>query len=263
MLKRRLVPKLLLQNRSVMGRPALVTTRRFEAVTVVGNPVSQAKIYEAQLADELIVLRIDDAPLSEDQPSLEVIERLAGETFMPLAIGGGVRDIDDFERLLERGADKVVVNCGALQNPDLVEQAARRFGAQCVVVSIDFRQDSCGALSVFARRGREPWRRDALEWASEVCGRGAGEIVACDIDRDGSGDGLNLDACRRLVDRCAVPVAITGGCGRAEHFVEGFRCGAEAVAAGTFFCLRDQNPLQARAHVRNAGIPIRAMSGDC
>ncbi|MFZ4722814.1 MAG: imidazole glycerol phosphate synthase subunit HisF [Phycisphaerales bacterium] len=259
MLKKRLIPKLLLRSQASgdSRRHTLVTTRGFAPAKVVGNPVSQAKIYEAQLADELAVLRIDPGPISEDLRLLDTIERLATETFMPLTVGGGVVFADDFQLLLSRGADKVAVNSAAIRNPSLISEAAGRFGAQCVVISIDFR-DSGGRTEVCIDRGRTPTGRDPVEWAREAVRRGAGEILLCDIDRDGSGAGLNLDVGSRITEAVDVPVILSGGCGRAEHLVEGFlQAGADAVAAGTYFCLRDQNPLQARSHVANAGVPIR------
>ncbi len=260
MLKKRLIPKLLIQHRKLgrTTRPVLVTTTRFSASHDVGDPVSQAKIYEAQLADELIVLNIDGTPIGDDKLMLELIERLAGETFMPLAVGGGVRALDDFGLLLERGADKVSVNTAALDDPDLIGAAANRYGAQCVVVSIDFRTGADGASFVVRHSARHTTGRTVLDWAKEAADRGAGEILLCDADRDGGGDGLNWQVCRQIADAVPVPVIISGGCGRAEHFTEGFVKGcAEGVAAGTFFCFRDQNPMQTRAHIRNAGVAIR------
>lgn len=259
MLKRRLIPKLLLRSQAAGDgrRHTLVTTRAFSPAKVVGNPVSQAKIYEAQLADELAVLRIDPGPISEDLRLLDTIERLATETFMPLTVGGGVVFAEDFHLLLSRGADKVAINSAAARNPPLISEAAARFGAQCVVISIDFRTSS-GRSEVFIDRGATPTGMDPVDWAREAVSRGAGEVLLCDVDRDGSGDGLNLNIGSQVVDAVNVPVILSGGCGRAEHLVEGFlEAGADAVAAGTYFCLRDQNPLQARSHVANAGVPIR------
>ena len=259
-LKRRLTPKLLIKHRQIGRsiRPVLVTTLRYREAMDVGDPVSQAKIYEAQLADELVVLNIDGTPIGEDEAMLGLIERLASETFMPLAVGGGVRSVDDFARLLERGADKVSINSLAFDRPDLIEAAAARFGAQCVVVSIDFRSSRDGRYEVYRDHAQVATGRDVVGWAIEATRRGAGELLLTDADRDGTAIGLNCDVARAVTDAVDVPVILSGGCGLAEHFVEGFqRGGVEAVAAGTFFCFRDQNPMQTRAHIRNAGIPIR------
>lgn len=259
MVKKRLIPKLLLKKRrlGVAERMVLVTTCGYEQVIEVGDPVSQAKIYEAQFADELIFLNIDSSPIEPRAPLLDVLRRAASETFMPIAVGGGVRTTDDFELLLANGADKVCVNSAAVADPSLIERAAAIFGAQCVVVSIDYRHDAQGAR-VFVDGGRTPTPLDAVEWAVRAAALGAGEILLTDIARDGGGAGLDVATIRAVADRVPVPVIAAGGCGLAQHFVEGFVEGhAEAVAAGTFFCFRDQNPMQTRAHVRNAGVPIR------
>jgi cyclase len=260
MLKKRLIPKLLIRHRPLgrSVRPVLVTTRGYGDAIEVGDPVSQAKIYEAQLADELVVLNIDGTPIAGDEVMLSLIERLASETFMPLAVGGGVRSVEDFGELLLRGADKVSINTGALADPGLIGRAASRFGAQCVVVSIDFRVDSDGRCQVMCDHASRAADRELVEWSVEAVERGAGELLLTDADRDGSGVGLNVAAIRAVAERVSVPVIASGGCGLAEHFVEGFREGrAEAVCAGTFFCFRDQNPMQTRAQIRNAGIAIR------
>ena len=260
MLKKRLIPKLLIQHRQLgrVERPVLVTTRDFREAIEVGDPVSQAKIYEAQMADELIVLNIDGTPIGDDEVMLGLIERLASETFMPLAVGGGVRSVGDFGRLLESGADKVTTNGAALTNPALIDEAASRYGAQCVVVSIDYRVNADGRTEVFADRASKPTGRDVLAWAREAVDRGAGELLLTDASRDGSGQGLDLALARQVTEAVSVPVILSGGCGLAAHFSEGFvEGGAEGVAAGTFFCFRDQNPMQTRSHIRNAGVPIR------
>jgi imidazole glycerol-phosphate synthase subunit HisF len=261
MLKKRIIPKLLIKNKAYgkLVRPILVVTRNYEQVFEVGDPVSQAKIYEAQLADELIVLNIDRQPISEDLHLLKAIEKLASETFMPLAVGGGVGKLEDFALLLERGADKVSINSAAVLNPELITKAAERFGVQCVVVSIDFRYDSeQGKNLVYTHGASRNSALDVVDWSKRAVDAGAGEILLTDIDRDGLGGGLNLSVARAVTDTVDVPVILAGGCGTAQHFVDGFLEGhAEGIAAGTFFSFRDQNPMQTRAHVRNSGIPIR------
>jgi cyclase len=259
-LKKRLVPKLLIKHRKMGAtvRPVLVTTRGFSQVIEVGDAVSQAKIYQAQLADELIVLNIDGTPIGDDPVIAALIERLAAETFMPLAVGGGVRHIGDYHSLLEHGADKVTVNTAAIEDLPLIAEASKRFGAQCVVVSIDFRCEAAGVAQVYAHGARERTEFTVLELARRVVDAGAGELLLTDADRDGTGEGLNHQVCAAVADRVDIPIILSGGCGRAEHFVDGFKLGhAEAVSAGTFFCFRDQNPIQTRAHVKNAGVPVR------
>ena len=260
MLKRRLIPKLLIRHRQLgpMVRPVLVTTIGYREFREVGDPVSQAKIYEANLADELIVLNIDGTPIAGDEMMLGVIERLASETFMPLAVGGGVRSVDDFGMLLERGADKVTINRLAVEQPAVIGEAASRYGAQCVVVSIDYRVDEDGRAEVFIDRASQPTGLDPVKFARKVYELGAGEILLTNADRDGMGSGIDVPLLREVADSVPIPVIASGGCGLAAHFVEALAQGrAEGVAAGTFFCFRDQNPMQARAHIRTAGIPIR------
>lgn len=259
-LKKRLIPKLLIKHRriGVVERPVLVTTRRYRDILEVGDPVSQAKIYEAQLADELIVLNIDGLPVSGDEVLLELIAKLASETFMPLAVGGGVRSAEDFSTLLRNGADKVCINTAAFESPKLISEAAERFGAQCVVLSIDFRTSESGEATVYLNHAKQDTGVSVLDWAQRAVDLGAGEILLTDADRDGLGCGVNSAVCRQVSDAVPIPVILSGGCGLAEHFVDGFLSGrAEGVAAGTFFSFRDQSPMQARAHIRNAGISIR------
>lgn len=260
MLKKRLIPKLLIKHHEIRGksRPILVTTRLFQEVINVGDPVSQAKIYEAQLADELLVLNIDSTPIGQDDMMLGLVECLASQIFMPLTVGGGVRTVDDFGRLLERGADKISINTEALNTPELITGAAQRYGAQCVVVSIDFRMDASGQAVVAKDRARTMTNLKVIDWAREAVSLGAGELLLCDADRDGTGAGLNWEIGRLVAASVTVPVILSGGCGVADHFVRGFVDGlADGVAAGNYFCFRDQNPMQTRAHIRNAGVPIR------
>lgn len=261
MLKKRIIPKLLVQNKAFgrTVRPVLVTTRNFDQVFEVGDPLSQAKIYEAQLADELVVLNIERLPVHEDPPLLHVIEQLASQTFMPVTVGGGVSTVDDFALLLQRGADKVAINTAAVEDLTLVSRAADRFGAQCVVVAIDVRTAPGSAgPTVATHRASRNTGYSPVDWANRAVASGAGEVLLTDADRDGLGTGLNLSLSQAVIDAVSVPVILSGGCGTAEHFVEGLGVAkADGVAAGTFFCFRDQNPMQTRAHVRSAGIPIR------
>jgi cyclase len=260
MLKRRLIPKLQLKAGRLAGAgPVLVTTVHFAEVVQVGDPVSQAKIYQSQAADELIFVDLDATPEGRG-PNLEVVRRAAEEIFMPITVGGGVRTLADFRALLSNGADKVAINTAAMEEPGLITRAAEAFGAQCVVLSIDCRREEDGSYIVWTRGGRYRTDRVTEAWAAEGERHGAGEILLTSIDRDGTHLGLDTELIRRVTNNVSVPVIAAGGCGVARHFVEGFRAGADAVAAGTFFCFKDQNPMQARAHIRNAGIPIRLLT---
>ncbi|MDA9740464.1 HisA/HisF-related TIM barrel protein, partial [Synechococcus sp. AH-736-M20] len=256
--KRRLIPKLQLGlRRSFRGaQPVLVITRQFGSRRAIGNPLSQAKIYEAQLADELILVDLERT--EESWPVLlETLESVAEDLATPLAVGGGVKGFEQVQALLDRGADKVVLNSAALEQPSLIDRVAATYGAQCVVLSLDARPSVDGGWRVWAGAGRVDGERNALEWAREASNRGAGEVMVTAIERDGTGEGLDLDLTAALSELLAVPVITSGGCGLAQHFVEGYQAGASAVASGTYFCQRDQNPMQCRSHIRNAGLPIR------
>ncbi len=258
MLKRRLIPKLQMGlRRSYRGvQPVLVVTRQFDNRRSIGDPLSQAKIYEAQLADELILVDLERT--DESWPVLlETLEYVAETLATPLAVGGGVNTFEQVQSLLDRGADKVILNSAALEQPTLIDRVAGAYGSQCVVLSIDFRPNSDGGWRVFADAGRADAGREALSWAREATDRGAGEVMVTAIERDGTGIGLDLSITKAFSDSLQVPLITSGGCGLAQHFVEGYQAGASAVAAGTFFCQRDQNPMQCRSHIRNAGVPIR------
>ncbi|TSA38383.1 MAG: imidazole glycerol phosphate synthase subunit HisF [Porphyromonadaceae bacterium] len=259
MLKKRLIPKLQMKV-SRFGsktRMVLVTTIQFDEIIEIGDPVSQAKIYEAQVADELIFLDLDAS--SENRDTLiEVVKRSAEEIFMPFTVGGGVRSVEDFRKLLSCGADKVSINTAAVEMPDLINEASEIFGKQCVVVSIDYRMNREGKYRVYTRGGNVETNYDPVLWAGECEERGAGEILLTSIDRDGTRTGLDLDMTWQVAQVITVPLITSGGCGLASHFVEGFIEGnADAVSAGTYFCFKDENPMQTRSQIKNAGVPIR------
>ena len=239
MLKRRLIPKLQLKRAVSTSSYELVTTVGFGQRIKIGDPVSQAKIYQAQNVDELIFVDLDSHGPTEDLVAL--LKKTTENIFMPITVGGGVRSEEDIRILLQSGADKVAINTSAYRSPELLSKASGQFGAQCVVASIDFRKNEDGRYRVFVEGGRTETDRDLIEWAKECESRGAGE----------------LEAIRLVVENVGIPVIAGGGCGVSSHFVEGFIAGADAITAGTFFCHQDQSPMQCRAHIKNAGIPIR------
>lgn len=258
MSKRRLIPKLQLRKASFNpNKMVLVVTKQFSEVIEIGDPVSQAKIYEAQAADELIFINIDRE--SNDINKLaQIINNVSQEIFMPLTVGGGVRSEEDFRTLLMNGADKISINTQAVKEPQIITRTANRYGAQCVVLSIDYRKMPSGKYAVFIHGGEEETELDPVEWAIEAERLGAGEILLSSIDDDGMKTGLNLDVTRRISEAVSIPVITSGGCGLAKHFSDGFIYGkADAVAAGNFFAQRDQNFMQTRAHIKNAGVNIR------
>lgn len=259
MLKRRLIPKLQIRTQSFGERlrPVLVTTRQFGKHIEIGDPVSQARIYEAQAADELIILDLDASEKNRGT-LVDVVRKAAKVIFMPFTVGGGVRSVADFVTLLSNGADKVSINTAAVEIPNLINEASTIFGAQCVVLSIDYRRDNTGRYRVWIRGGGVETNLDPVEWAKEGERRGAGEILLTSIDLDGTRAGLDLELTRRIVESVSVPVITSGGCGLTSHFVDGFiQGGVDAVSAGTYFCFKDENTMQVRSHIKNAGIPIR------
>lgn len=258
MLKHRLIPKLQLKSRRIgkFQRLVVVTTKCFENPIEIGDAVSQAKIYQSQMSDELMLLDLD-AHHELRSEFVDLLGKISTQVFMPIAVGGGVKNIDDFKILLHNGADKVCINTHAVENPDLINHAAENFGSQCVVVSIDYR-NSEGSNSVWSKGGKVKSKWTPLDWAIEAERRGAGELLLTSIDRDGTSRGLDILTARSIVEAVSIPVIVSGGCGLAAHFIEGFlNTKAQAIASGTFFSSKDQNPMQTRAHIKNADIPIR------
>ncbi len=257
-MKRRLIPKLqmILRDSFKGKKPLLVLTNKFESYKPVGDAISQSKIYEAQMADEIILV-----DLIGDKDSWEILKNTVKEMSevlaTPLSVGGGIRNLNQIQSLLDRGADKIILNTGAIDYPDLINQASSLYGSQCIVLSIDVKKINSGNWCVFKSNGTVNTQLDLIDWAKESVERGAGEIMITSIDHDGEGKGLDLESIQTLVNEVNVPVIASGGCGLAQHFVEGYKVGASGVAAGTYFCKRDQNPMQCRAHIANSGIPIR------
>ncbi len=223
-----------------------------------GDPVECAKAYERQGADELVFL---DITASSDQREimLQVVEQTASECFMPLTVGGGLRDIEDIRRMLNAGADKVSLNTAAVLDPDLVLKSAGRFGSQCIVVAIDAKREAGRERwRVYTHGGRNPAELDAAEWARKVVSLGAGEILLTSMDRDGTQDGYDIELTRRISEAVEVPVIASGGAGRLEHLVEVLQHGrASAVLAASIFHFGAHTIRQAKETLRAAGLPVR------
>jgi len=229
----------------------------FKGLRDAGDPVELAARYDAEGADELVLLDITAS--SDDRATmLHVVERAAEQVFIPLTVGGGVRRVADARALLRAGADKVAVNSAAVAAPGLIAALAGEFGAQCVVVAIDARRSEGGHWEVFTHGGRRPTGLDALSWAA-VCTRlGAGEILLTSMDRDGTRDGFDLELTRIVAEHCPVPVIASGGVGTLDHLVEGAVEGrAEAVLAASIFHLGEFTVAQAKRHLKAAGVQVR------
>ena len=226
-----------------------------------GDPVEQATLYDAAGADELCFLDIT-ATVENRGAILDVVNRTADRCFMPLTVGGGVRAEADMNALLRAGADKVSVNSSALKEPDLIRRCAERFGAQCVVVAIDAKRVG-DHWEAFTHGGRTPTGIDAVAWAQQAEALGAGEILLTSMDRDGTGEGFDLDLTRAVVDATKVPVIASGGVGTLEHMVEGVRDGgATAVLAASIFHFGTFTIGQTKDAMAAAGLPVRRSGWD-
>ena len=228
----------------------------FVGLRDAGDPVEIAARYDREAADELCFLDITAS--SDDRDILlHVIEAVAERVFIPLTVGGGVRRVEDVRRLLNAGADKVSINTAAVQNPDLVREAADIVGCQCIVVAIDAKR-SPGGWEVFTHGGRKATGLDAVEWARRMAQAGAGEILVTSMDRDGTRDGFDLELTRAVSDAVSVPVIASGGAGALEHLAEGVTEGhADAVLAASVFHFGDFSVRQAKEHMRTRGIEVR------
>lgn len=228
-----------------------------------GDPVEQARVYDAAGADELCFLDITASHEGRDT-LYDVVRATAEQCFMPLTVGGGVRTVDDVRKLLLAGADKASINSAAVSDPDFVAEASRKFGAQCIVVAIDAKQVAPGRWSVFTHGGRKDAGLDAVEWAKRVVSLGAGEILLTSMDRDGARTGFDLALTRAVSDAVSVPVIASGGVGTLDHLVEGVTEGhASAVLAASIFHFGEVEIGTAKAHMAAAGIPMRPAHRDC
>lgn len=254
MLKTRVIPCLDVKD----GR--VVKGVNFVALRDAGDPVEQAQLYDAAGADELTFLDITASHENRDT-ILDVVARTAERIFLPLTVGGGVRGVEDMRRLLLAGADKCSVNSAAVARPALIAEAARKFGSQCVVVAIDARRTAAGAWEVFTHGGRTPTGRDVLDWAREVESLGAGEILLTSMDRDGTGEGFDLDLLRAVAAAIRLPVVASGGVGTLDHFVEGARAGATGLLAASVFHFGRFTIPEVKQALDAAGVPVRLPHG--
>lgn len=223
-----------------------------------GDPVEQARAYDAAGADELCFLDIT-ASHEARGAIIDVVRRTAEVCFMPVTVGGGVRSAEDARALLLAGADKVAVNSAAVSRPEVVSEIADRFGSQCVVASVDARQVEQGRWEVFTHGGRKPTGIDAVEHALNLAELGAGELLLTSMDRDGTRDGYDLDFIRSVADQVTVPVVASGGVGNLDHLVAGIRDGhASAVLAASIFHFGEATIADAHARLAAAGIPVRS-----
>lgn len=234
---------------------------QFVDIRDAGDPVEIARRYDREGADELTFL---DITASSDQRDtmVHVVEQVAGEVFIPLTVGGGIREVADIRRMLNAGADKIGINTAAVFNPEFVKEAAERFGSQCIVVAIDAKQVSAAGevarWEIFTHGGRKPTGIDAIEWAQRMTEYGAGEILLTSMDRDGTRDGFDLALTCAISDAVNVPVIASGGVGNLQHLADGVTIGkADAVLAASIFHFGEYTVGEAKQYMADCGIEVR------
>ncbi len=251
MLKVRIIPTLLYKNYGLVKGIGFDSWRR------VGAALQSIMVYSLREVDELIFLDIT-ATLEKRSPDFDTIDELADECFMPLTVGGGVQCLDDIYRLLMVGADKVAINSAALLSPGLVSEAAGRFGSQCIIVSIDFKREKNDTLQVYTHAGTKAADISPIEFARQVEGEGAGEILLTSIDRDGTMTGYDLDCIKQVTETVSIPVIASGGAGNAQDIFAAISHGkASAAAAASIFHFTEQTPMEIKQYLRKQGIPVR------
>jgi len=262
MLKPRLIPCLLLKN------GLLVRSEEFSLHQVVGNPIQQVERFTAWAVDELVYIDItregsydmrrDDHKIKGETDLLSTIEAVSKVSFMPLTFGGGIRSIEDIRARLAHGADKVTINSKAIETPELITEAARIFGSQAIIVSIDVKRHAQGEWEVFSQCGKHATGLEPAIWAAEAQRCGAGEIFLNSIDRDGMAGGYDLPLIREVVDATSIPVIACGGVGRFEHLAPGILdAGASAVSAANIFHFTEHSTVRAKKKLAEAGVDVR------
>ena len=250
MITKRIIPCLDVRN----GR--VVKGKNFEGIQDVSDPVEMAKFYNREGADELVFYDIT-ASVEERGLFTDILTKVASEIFIPLTVGGGINTLDDFDRVLQCGADKVSVNSGAIRDPQIIEKAAKKYGDQCVVLSMDIKRVD-GSFRLFAKGGRENTGIDALQWAVDGVNSGAGELVVNSIDTDGVKQGFDLELLDEIAARVNVPIIASGGAGKMEDFSELFRHkGMDAGLAASIFHYKEIKIADLKKYLRNEGVEVR------
>lgn len=251
MLAKRVIPCLDVKD----GR--VVKGVNFVNIRDAGDPVELAKYYSDQGADEIVFLDITATSDARDTVA-DVVERTAAQVFVPLTVGGGIRTVEDFQRLLRAGADKISVNSAAVARPELISEAAERFGSQCVVLAADARARGAGTWEVVVAGGRKPTGMDLIEWVRKAESLGAGEILLTSMDADGTKAGFDLAMTKAVTDAVSIPVIASGGCGSLAHFAEVFeQTNCDAALAASLFHFGELTVPQVKDYLRTRAIPVR------
>lgn len=251
MYTKRIIPCLDVNNNRV------VKGINFVNLKDAGDPVEVAKAYDKAGADELVFLDIT-ASSDARKTVIDMVSRVAENVFIPFTVGGGIRTVDDFKEILRAGADKISVNSAAINNPNLVAEAADKFGSQCVVVAIDAKRRPDGGWNIYKNGGRVDMGMDAIEWAKKVCDLGAGEILLTSMDCDGTKAGYDIELTRAIAEQVSIPVIASGGAGTMEHFYDAFTEGkAEAVLAASLFHYKEMEIRDLKKYLQERDIPVR------
>ena len=251
MYAKRIIPCLDVKNGRVVKGVSFVDLRD------AGDPVECAAAYDRQGADELVLLDIT-ATHEGRSTMLDIVERVAKTVFIPFTVGGGIKTVDDFKVLLRAGADKISVNSAAVRNPDLINEASYKFGAQCVVCAIDAKSDGKGGWEVYFKSDSFPTGIDAVKWAKEAEQRGAGEILLTSMDKDGQKTGYDIELTRTISENAGIPVIASGGAGKAEHFLDAFTIGkADAVLAASLFHFNELPIPELKKYLKENDISVR------
>ena len=229
---------------------------KFLGLRDAGDPVEVAKRYNDEGADEITFLDITASHENRDT-IVDIVADVAKEVFIPLTVGGGIRKLEDIYKLLNVGCDKVSINSSAVANPDFINESAKRFGSQCIVVAIDVKKVQNGTYHVFVKGGREDTGLDAVEWAKEAYRRGAGEILLTSMDTDGAKTGFELNITKQISSAVDIPVIASGGAGTMEHIKEAFECGAEAALAASIFHYKEIDIMDLKRYLAKNNIPVR------
>lgn len=250
MLTKRIIPCLdIKENRVVKGV-------KFLGLKDAGDPVEVARIYDAEGADELVFLDIT-ASFQQRKTLIDLVSNIAQNIYMPFTVGGGIRDLNDIRDLLNAGADKVSINTAAVKFPELITDASKKFGSQCIVVAIDAKREN-KSWGVYINGGRTPAELDALEWAKKCAELGAGEILLTSMDYDGTKDGYDLELTGRIAKSINIPVIASGGAGKLEHFYEVIsKAGADACLAASIFHYQEYSVRQVKDYLASKGVAVR------